>query len=72
MLKDKDRCPVSAALTAEDRAKLLEIKKSSEEAAKAEDASPPPPAPERKPDKSAQPSAGPSKRANASRTRSAP
>ncbi len=72
ILVDKEGCPVSAALTAADRARLLEIKNSIEEAAEAEAAPSPPPAPEKQPEKSVQPSPSPSKRANSFRTRSAP
>jgi len=73
ILNDEDhRCPVSAALTAEDRAMLLETKKRIEQAAETEPPPSPPPAPEEQAKKSAQPSAAASNRANSSRTRSGP
>jgi hypothetical protein len=63
ILDDKNHCPVSAALTAADKAKLLEIKKSAERAVNAEAAPSPPPA--KQPEKPAQPSLGLSDRAGA-------
>ncbi len=70
IFEDRDGCGLSAALTAEDRAMLLEIKKSND--AKAEAAPSPPPAPEKQPEKQAQPSPAASKRENSFRTRSVP
>ena len=70
ILDDKDHCPVSAALTADDRADLIKIKKG-EDAANAEAASWPH-TPEKQPAKQPHPSAGLPNRANASRTRSVP
>jgi len=71
ILGDKNQCPVSAALTARDRARLLEIKTAMEGNPKAEAESTPPRATEKQPRKQPQPSSAASKRAKASRARSA-
>ncbi len=70
ILEDEAHCPVSAALTAKDRAMLLEIKKSGEDAEA--EAEPSPPARGKKPKKKPRPFSAPSTRGKASRTHSVP